>query len=314
MSMTAETETVTAPSRSAADLRATMAAVRLSFTWFGTRKTLTTEQRTQAADAFGAEGAFLSAGKKLLDTGHPAFKAVTATRSRLVAYWKGLTLPYPDTGIRLIRREDVSRFDAQMNRLQGDLTAAVDELDSQFADLKLAARSRLGRLFNTADYPEMLRGLFGVSWDFPSVEPPKYLRQLCPDIYRQESQRVAARFTEAVTLAEEAFRSELARLVSHLVERLSGEEDGKPKIFRDSAVDNLRSFFERFRTLSIGSSPQLDELVDQAQTIVSGIDADNLRRSRSLREHVAVELHAVRNTLDELTVDRPRRNILRRPR
>src|SRR5205807_907147 len=33
-------------------LRATMAAVRLAFTWFGTRKTLTQEQTCQAADTF----------------------------------------------------------------------------------------------------------------------------------------------------------------------------------------------------------------------------------------------------------------------
>jgi hypothetical protein len=58
-------------------MRATMAAVRVSFTWLGTRKTLTPEQKSQAADTFGAEGAFLSAGKKLLDTRHPAFKAVS---------------------------------------------------------------------------------------------------------------------------------------------------------------------------------------------------------------------------------------------
>ena len=53
-------------------LRTTMAAVRVSLSWFGTRKTLTPEQVAQAADTFGAEGGFLSAGKKLLDTRHPA--------------------------------------------------------------------------------------------------------------------------------------------------------------------------------------------------------------------------------------------------
>jgi hypothetical protein len=49
--------------------------VRLSISWFGTRKTLNAEQKAQAADTFGAEGEFLSAGKKLIDTRHPAFKA-----------------------------------------------------------------------------------------------------------------------------------------------------------------------------------------------------------------------------------------------
>jgi len=155
-------------------------------------------------------------------------------------------------------------------------------------------------------------GLFAVEWDFPSVEPPSYLRQLSPDLYRQECQRVAARFDEAVRLAEEAFTSELADLVSHLRERISGQEDGKPKVFRDSAVENVREFFDRFRRLNVSTSDQLDQLVDQAQSIIGGVKPDQLRDSQSLRGHVAAELASVQTALDQLLVDRPRRNILRR--
>ena len=74
-------------------LRSLMAAVRLSFIWFGVRKTLTQEQKSQAADAFGAEGEYLSAAKKLLDTSHPAYRAVTGVKSRIVSYWRGISLP-----------------------------------------------------------------------------------------------------------------------------------------------------------------------------------------------------------------------------
>ena len=74
------------------------------------------------------------------------------------------------------------------------------------------------------------------------MEPPPYLQQLSPELYRQESERVTARFDEAVRLTEQAFLDELSGLLSHLTERLAGAEDGKPKVFRDSAVENLREF------------------------------------------------------------------------
>jgi hypothetical protein len=45
-------------------LRTTMAATKLSFTWFGVRKTLSEAQKAQAADQFDAEAKFLSAAKK----------------------------------------------------------------------------------------------------------------------------------------------------------------------------------------------------------------------------------------------------------
>lgn len=147
---------------------------------------------------------------------------------------------------------------------------------------------------------------------YAGVEPPAYFRQLSPQIYQQEMARVTARFDEAVSLAEQAFTEELSKLVSHLTERLSGQDDGKSKIFRDTAIENLREFFDRFRHLNIRSNQQLDELVSQAQRIVGGVEPQQLRDDQSLRQRIATQLAGVQSVLDGLLVDRPRRNILRR--
>ncbi len=308
-------ETTVSPSTSPSQrLRTTFAAVRIAFTWLGTRKTLTTEQKAQAAETFGAEGEFLSAGKKLLDTKHPAFKAVTGVRSRIVSLWKGMSLPYPEPGIRLIRQDQIDTFTEQLTNLKEELDEAVWRLDEHYAELKSVARDRLGSLFNSADYPESLRGMFQVTWDFPSVEPPDYLRQLNPEVYRQECERVASRFDEAVQMAEAAFAEELHNLVTHLTERLTGQVDGRPKVFRDSAVENLIAFFRRFKDLNLNSDPELDQLLEQCQQVVQGIEPQTLRDNNVLRQSVASELSQVQNVLDDLLVDRPRRNILRRPR
>ncbi len=312
MSTFMEPTVVTSPP--AQSLRMTLAAVRDSLSWPGARKSLAAQPKSLAADAFGAEGDYVSAAKKLLDTKHPAFTAVTAVRGRIVAFWKGLSLPHPEVGVRLIRQDDIATFDSQMTMLKSDLAEAVQKLDDQYAELRGNARRQLGDLYDAADYPESLRNLFDVVWDFPSFEPPDYLRQLNPELYERECLRVRARFDEAVRLAEEGFTNELAKLVSHLAERLAGNEDGKPKVFRDSAVENLTEFFERFRHLSIGSDEQLDQLVVQAQQIVRGVEPQTLRDNQPLRQHVATELSAVQSVLDGMLVDRPRRNILRRPR
>jgi len=315
MTTTLLEEPVVRPSTSPSQrLRTTMAAVRVSLSWLGVRKTLTAEQKSQAADTFGAEGAFLSAGKKLLDTTHPAFKAVTAIKGRIIAFWKSMSLPYPEPGIRLIRQDQIETFNAQIESLKDELDVAVRQLDEHFAELKAAARDWLGSLYNPADYPASLLGLFQVSWDYPALEPPDYLAQLNPEIYRQECERVSARFDEAVQLAEQAFIEELQALVSHLTERLTGQADSKPKVFRDSAVNNLADFFQRFRQLNVRSNDQLDALVAQCQQIVRGVEPQALRDSQNVRQRVAQQLTQVENVLDTLLVDRPRRNILRRPK
>ncbi|MGE3407564.1 MAG: hypothetical protein AB7I37_12165 [Pirellulales bacterium] len=292
-------------------LRSTMAAVRVMFTWFGVRKSLTAEQKEQAAESFGAEGQFLSAGKKLLDTRHEAYKAVTAIRGRIVKLWKSQSLPFPEPGIRLIRQDDVASFDVQMTTCRAELQEAVERLDRHYAELVDAARLRLGSLFDPSDYPSSLLGLFGLAWEFPSVEPPPYLRELSPELFRQEQQRVISRFDEAVRLAEEAFATELSRLVSHLAERLSGQEDGRPKVFRDSAIERFQEFFDRFRTLNIRSNADLDALVQQAQGVIRGVEPQELRDSQSLRGQVTIDLSRVQASLDQIIVDRPRRRIIR---
>jgi len=293
-------------------LRTTMAACRVQFTWFGTKKSLTAEQKAQAAEPFDAEGQFLSAGKKLLDTKHNNFRAVTAIRGKITDHWRELTLPFPEPGVRLIKHDQIEAFDQSMADLEAELDDAVRTLDQHFDELKQAAAQRLGTLFSPTDYPATLVGLFGVCWDYPNVEPPDYLIGLSPELYRQEQERVRARFEEAVQLAEQAFLDEFAKLVAHLTERITGtNEDGSPKVFRDSAVGNLCEFFARFRSLDVRSNQQLDELVTRAQRAVRGVAAQDIRDSHSTRREVVEQLSRVQSSLDAMLIDRPRRRILR---
>jgi hypothetical protein len=137
-----------------------MAAMRLSFTWFSVRKSLTADQKAQAAEAFGAEGDVLSAGKRLVNTKHSKYRAVTYIRNRAVSLWKAISLPFPESGIRLVKRDDIDSIDTQMRTLKEELGHAVTELDQHYWELKAAARDRLGRLYNESDYPVTLDGLF----------------------------------------------------------------------------------------------------------------------------------------------------------
>jgi hypothetical protein len=292
-------------------LRTTAAAVRVAFTWWGVHKALSVRQKEEVCDAAGADARLLSAGKKIIDVRHQAFRNLTSVRTRIVSHWRGLTLPYVEPGVRLIRRADVAAFVRTMEGFRDELTAAERALDDEFDRMKADARERLGRLFNPADYPPEVRGLFGVEWDFPSVEPPSYLMRLAPDIYRQEQERVSQRFEEAVRLAEQAFVAEFARLVSHLTERLADDQAGERRVFRDTVVGNLTEFFERFRALNVRSNDDLDGLVTRARDLVRGVTPQDLRDNGGLRQHVAREMAVVRSQLEGMIVERPRRQIIR---
>lgn len=291
-------------------LRRMAAAIRVHFTWWGVRRALTAQQKEEIGVACAADARLLTAGKKLVDVRHEAFRRLTSLRTRIGQFWRSVTLPYVEPGVRLITQSGIDAFVHQMEGFREELTEAEGDLNAVYDQVKADARNRLGRLYNAADYPPEIRGLFAVDFDFPSVEPPNYLLQLNPEIYAEEQARVARRFEEAVQLAEQAFIGELAKLVSHLTERLTAGPDEK-KVFRDSAIANLTEYFARFRDLNVRSNAQLDQLVEQAQQIVRGIAPQDLRDNAGLRQHVATQLAAVQATLDGMLVDPPRRRIIR---
>src|SRR3954463_3549982 len=117
------------PDSPAQRLRRTAAAVRVHFTWWGVHKTLTAQQKEEVGLAYAADSRFLTAGKKILDVRHEAFRRLTSIRGRAVNYWRGLTLPYTEPGVRLIRQSDIEAFVHTMEGLRDELTEAEAELN-----------------------------------------------------------------------------------------------------------------------------------------------------------------------------------------
>ena len=165
-------------------LRRTAAAVRVALRWWGTHRALTNQQKEELGAAAAADTRFLTAGKRLIDTRHEAFRRLTSVRTRIGNYWRGISLPYVEPGVRLIRQSDIESFVHQMEGFRDELRAGRQRatFNQVYDQVKADARRRLGRLYNPADYPEEIHDLFDVAWDFPSVEPPTYLMQVAPEV------------------------------------------------------------------------------------------------------------------------------------
>jgi len=130
------------------------------------RKTLTNEQKNLAAESFGAEGNFLVGPQEAVATQARAFKDVTAARGKVAAYWKSLTLPYPEPGIRLLRQHQMEEFSHQMIKHRGELDDAVVRLDDHYAEMKKRGAPASGRPVQSERLPALLQGLFFVEWDW----------------------------------------------------------------------------------------------------------------------------------------------------
>jgi hypothetical protein len=298
------------PGELAAKLRLETSAVRLQRGKWGVTKKLDKNQVEKAAEAFEADAKFLGASKKLINSRNKKYTACTKILARAVAHWKIVTIPYPDKGIRLIRRDRIEAFNEKLAEFETELAAAAIELDRAYQEIKDDAQEKLGELFRASDYPTGgVADLFKLEWDFPSIEPDAYLKQLSPKLYEQEQARIQSRFEEAVRLTEAAFAEQFQKLVSHLAESLQVGEDGKVKKFHASNVENLREFFERFRALNVGSNAELEHLIGQAQEIVGGVDATKLSKDVTERQSIQTAMSELAGKIDTLLVNKPLRAI-----
>jgi len=291
-------------------LREQTVGVRLSFRWMGTRRALRNDQLRRARAVFQAADGTLSASKRLFNTRHPAWRAVASARRRLVAYWRAVSLPYPESATRLLRRDWVERFEEKMGELKAEMDRCVERLSAVYAELLGEARDSLGELYEHADYPAALADEFSVSWDYPSLEPPDYLQKLKPELYEAEAARVAARFDEAIVMAEQALAAELADLVDVLAKQLARGADGKAREIKPGAVAGLRDFFDRFRELNVHGSADLDQLIERAERTIKGVGATALHGGGGVLGF-AQAMAGVREQLGRMIQDRPRRRVVR---
>jgi len=294
----------------AANLRTAMGAVKLSFNWIGTQRKLSDDIAARAAETFEAQTSSLIASKKLFDTKNNAYKALTAIKSQAQAYWRKMTLPFPQQGIRLMRQADIPAFEAQMADFKQQLEDAVHVLQQEYENIKQTARETLGQLYNENDYPTSLENIFAIYWEYPNVDAPQYLMAFSPELYRQEQLRAQQRFEDAVLLAENAFAEELQTLVEHLLSRLEPGPTGEQKKFNSSTITKFQEFADNFRRMNVRSNAELNSLIDRAASIVQGVDAKMLRTNGNLRSSVKEGMTYVKDALDSLVENAPSRRLI----
>lgn len=263
-------------------------------------KALDRDQRVTMAKAFASDETVVSGRKTLIDTKNEAYRVVNRIIEESYSHWKFQTIPYPQHGVRLINRNALAEFAESFTTYQNKLTIAVDQLEAQLPGLIESQRGKLGQLFRRSDYPQSIVGLYDLSYDLHDINPPTYLAQLNPDLFREQMQRAQDRIQHSISLLENEFMAELQVVVQRIVTGLSTNEDGKRKSVQDSSIQKLNKFFQRFGDLNLNSSGQLNTLVRQAQEVMAGHKITDLRKNDTVRDAVRQQLAAVQTEVDRL--------------
>lgn len=258
--------------------------------------------------ALDTDPAFVGAFKRLVDADALAKIASIGAEARRYVYSR--SLPFPVEGAVFVPTPLIPEVDARLAESKARYESAVSNFVSDFEAFREQARLKLGQLFDARDYPKDVARRFGMDWRFVVMAPAGQTQLIDPMLVAREQERFADLMQRAQREAVGALRVRFAELVDHAVDRLAGGRDGgKPKVFRDTLVENWRDFVSVFSALNISDDVQLTKLVETCEAALSGVDAKDLRDDTKLREHVACKLSGVQQNLDAMLADRPTRKI-----
>ncbi|MCY3767966.1 MAG: hypothetical protein OXG56_01155 [Gammaproteobacteria bacterium] len=218
-----------------------------------------------------------------------AFAALTAAMSRARTLHYANTLPWDDAGSRLLTVDNYEHYtellDAMAERVVRERTRFIQDYDENVEQ----ARSDLGKLFCIGDYParEDLRDRFTLHYRIlPVPDADHFMAKLATDETDRVKRDLERQVREQLNGAVGDLYRHLGEAVEHVCERLKEDEHGKPRVFRDSLIGNLRDLVEVVPRLNLFGDDDLARLCGQVKERTANVDPDTLRPSRTFDPEV----------------------------
>lgn len=274
--------------------------------------TLGTRQKvaTSEIDTGEADKTFVHVSKEIFKSNElrDIRKHDTATRQWLAA--RSLPSVFRG-GIHLVPITSVETIDATLATRRNEREALIDIFIAAYPKLVAGAPAVLANLFDPSDYPSVpkVRAAFTYETRYMTLDTPTSLKSISKALFDREADKAKAQWADFTAEAIAAYRAQFADLVAHMVDKLTPGEDGKKKIFRGSALENVREFVTLFETLNVADDKELAAVTRKVTGLLEGIDPELIRKEEGVRDALANGFVSIKATLDTLVAAKPKRKI-----
>ena len=213
-----------------------------------------------------------------------AFAALTATVSKARCAHYEQTLPWDDKGARLLTVANYERYTELMDGLCERMVRERSRFIEDYEGNIDRARLDLGRLFRIEDYPPTaaLRGKFAIAYRIaPVPDAEHFMAKLASDDTERVKHDIERQIEERLGDAVGDLYRRLSEAVERVSERLREDDNGKPLVFRDSMIGNLRDLVDIVPRLNIFGDGELARLCEQVKDKIASVEPDALRPSRT---------------------------------
>jgi hypothetical protein len=217
---------------------------------------------------------------------------VTETRS----FVYDNTLPWSDSGIRLLPSAKFMEFNAKLQQAEDKFYGLVTEFVTVYPSLITAQAMALGDMFNRNDYPQPTdiepRFNFNVNY-MPVPASGDFRVDIGNDAQEELRKKLSSLADERVEYAMKDIKGRLLEHLKRMSDRLSIDYvsgEAKPRKFHDSLLDGAHDLCDLASSLNIINDPQLDDARKALKKAIGGIDVKDLRKDVGARNDVKTQV------------------------
>ena len=197
-----------------------------------------------------------------------------------------MTLPWSDTGIRLLTTAKYFDYNKAMTDLQQEFDRLVGLFIQAYSWEVSAAQVRLGDLFNSGDYPsaDSLRSKFSFAMNYMPVPEAGDFRL---DINNTAQQEIAQHYTRYYETQLKTAMSDIweraRKYLSRMSERLDYADNQTKKLFQATLVSNVQEVIDLMDTCNITGDTHMSAVKNKLRDALTGVTPEALRSDEYLR-------------------------------
>jgi len=229
--------------------------------------------------------------------GSDQLEAITKLSGEIREWHGRQTLPWSDTGTRLLPMTNFFDYKQQLGVYEAEFKSRINTFIQQYPNIIQSMVYKLGNLFDRSEYPDAdkIESKFNLRYTIMPVPETKDFRVDIADDIREEMQKEYQKAYEGrVETAMSDAWSRLHNTLEHMVDRLSGDDK---KIFRNSLVDNALELTNLLTRLNITKDPKLEQARQALEQSLVGVTADDLRESQGARQEILSRVNEIMESI-----------------
>ncbi len=206
------------------------------------------------------------------------------------------TLPWADEGDRLLPTAAFFNFKQELNDKEKEFYDLRDAFLNKYDVLVGSQAFKMGSLFDRSEYPTLLEvaGKFDFTSSFsPLPQSGDFRVDIGTEALEALTSDYDAMFTDRFDAAVNDIKDRLMQGIKHLSQRLEYGQDGKPNVFRDTALSNVADMLSRVKVLNISGDEALAAAALEAEQVLACVTPTELRKENDARDHTKAKLDEI---------------------